>query len=580
MSTDKKEIRRKEIQAELTVLEDKVQNLRLELTNLNKQDSAIIEQRLKKAMSGNGDFSTEELTFSAHATCDCGAGLCYPKKIGVRGSWYCSLILLGKASKDMRHTAPLPFSFYNIKSENNVNKDYQMRTYQKDGEDFLIVPVVMMKEGVHNGSSGPLFHSSEELSKSVSNWNGKPIVVYHPEGKDGGFISASDLPEEEQIGIIMNSRMEGDKLKAEAWIRVNRLNETYPQVLTHIQNKNPLDVSVGELCGIDEQEGEWNGKQYKGLAVNIQADHLALLPGLEGACSWKDGCGVRNQKNNLEERKNVRVLNGLTTNAELSFDQIRNLIRAYLSTMEISNSNGGGHKWLYANEVYDSYFIYEVEDSTVTPPTEKYFKQAYTLDASNNLQLVGDPIQVKKVVQYIVINTNNKKSKMTPCCKQKIDALIANAKTPWKESDRKWLEAQEENVVNNIADSVVESDPQKLSTEEVMNTVRNSIKTTEDFLNLIPDNQMREQMKQGLVMHQAQKSEMMSYIVNNSKGVWTEDTLKEANYDFKTISNLAKSLGYAETRVDYSAAVNNEHTPTSKKGTVLAPMGVTFKKAE
>lgn len=54
------------------------------------------------------------LRYAATACCPCGLGLAYR-----RGDdyWDCSGILLGTADPDAQHTAKLPFTFYEIKSE-------------------------------------------------------------------------------------------------------------------------------------------------------------------------------------------------------------------------------------------------------------------------------------------------------------------------------------------------------------------------------------------------------------------------------------------------------------------------------
>ena len=59
--------------------------------------------------------------------------------------------------------------------------DYEVKLTVHNEKPHLVVPVVMMVEGVHNGSQGPLFHSIAELGKFPESWNGIPVVIYHPE---------------------------------------------------------------------------------------------------------------------------------------------------------------------------------------------------------------------------------------------------------------------------------------------------------------------------------------------------------------------------------------------------------------
>lgn len=80
----------------------------------------------------------ERLTYAAHARCDCGAGMAYdpaakgdpnsPLMLERQGpkQWECSDILRFNtytadeqmAVKAATHTSPLPFAFYEVKSEN------------------------------------------------------------------------------------------------------------------------------------------------------------------------------------------------------------------------------------------------------------------------------------------------------------------------------------------------------------------------------------------------------------------------------------------------------------------------------
>ncbi len=68
-----------------------------------------------------------KLVYAAKSRCPCGAGLAYvPGNPG--GEWDCSAILLGEAIPmdkpgSVQHTAPLPFVFYEILSENQPSAE-------------------------------------------------------------------------------------------------------------------------------------------------------------------------------------------------------------------------------------------------------------------------------------------------------------------------------------------------------------------------------------------------------------------------------------------------------------------------
>lgn len=109
--------RKQELQEALKSLEEQIKPINEELRKIYLQEAKEVKERIEKALQGNGDFTLDELTYAAYTTCDCGCGMAYPKNIGVQGAWYCSNILLGKASKETPHSGEMPFAFYEVKSE-------------------------------------------------------------------------------------------------------------------------------------------------------------------------------------------------------------------------------------------------------------------------------------------------------------------------------------------------------------------------------------------------------------------------------------------------------------------------------
>lgn len=77
---------------------------------------AVERPAARKSFEEKKTYAASELIFAAFSRCPCGAGLAYPEGIGPHGSWDCSAILMGTASKE-EHTDRLPFTFYEVKSE-------------------------------------------------------------------------------------------------------------------------------------------------------------------------------------------------------------------------------------------------------------------------------------------------------------------------------------------------------------------------------------------------------------------------------------------------------------------------------
>lgn len=167
-----------------------------------------------------------------------------------------------------------------------------------EGRDTLVVPVVMIVEGVLNGS----LLLAEHFGRHVDAWNGRPVPVLHPE-RDGVPVSANqpDIIERSTIGQVYGARVVDGKLKAELWISVEKAKRLgYSQLLDDLEAGKIVEVSTGYFCDEQQVAGEFNGREYARIDVNIRPDHLALLPGQVGACSVADGCGTRvNQEQGL-----------------------------------------------------------------------------------------------------------------------------------------------------------------------------------------------------------------------------------------------------------------------------------------
>lgn len=194
---------------------------------------------------------------------------------------------------------------------NRENPTYTIQTRSLDGKKYLVVPVVMMKEGVHVGSRGAVYHQIHELGKFPSAWNGIPVTINHPKDNEG-FVSAKS-PDIPHVGKVFHTFTDGDKLKAQAWVDEQKILAQSPTALAYIRQGKPLEVSVGVFTDEELITGEWNGENYVAVAKNYRPDHLALLPEDTGACSWNDGCGIRV---NVEVHQEETTENQINTNSQ------------------------------------------------------------------------------------------------------------------------------------------------------------------------------------------------------------------------------------------------------------------------
>lgn len=247
----------------------------------------------------------------------------------------------------------------------------QTRKQMLDGKEYLVVPTVMLTEGVHTGSQGPLYYSKDQLGRNPSTWNHKPVVLYHP--VDGISACTPDVISAQGVGMMLNSSYDG-RLKTESWLDEPKLRKLDSRVLDAINRGETVEVSTGLWNDLDEKPGVWNGETYKGSVINIQPDHLALLPDQKGACSREDGAGL------------LRNASG-----DLSLDDAREQIRSLLKA-KITDPM----YYVYVVDVFRTYAIYE--------SAGKVFKIGYTVK-DNKVKLSNDePEEVCKVTSYITAN--------------------------------------------------------------------------------------------------------------------------------------------------------------------------------
>ena len=466
-----------------------------------------------------------------------------------------------------------------------ANSGYTTRRETVDGSPYMVVPVTMMVEGVHNGNQGPLYHPAEELAAAVAAWANAPITISHPQdGEEFVSVTAPGIAEQYVVGEIRNPRMEGERLRAEAWVNENELKEKSPEAHTIIENGEPLEVSTGLFSTEESVTGEWNGETYNAISRSHVPDHLALLPGEVGACSYDDGCGIRaNQKGGLSKpmkEKNgtnsvdtdkKQYLTDLIANAESGYREIMSLIQSKLDVMDTDL------KTYYTEDVFDDYFVYTVRSrESGTPP--KLYKRGYSVNDSGTVEFAEESVEVRKQVTYATFaeggmrrtkfNNNSKKevTKMSdkskvPCCEDAVDALIANVATKFTDEDKPWLLTLEEDQVAKLVQNAVQEikeevkkDPPKdevapqLNEEQVKTIVKETFKTNEAFMELAPD-ELREQLRSGLKLHQEHRAKMAKAILDNTENVWEEDNLK--GMEIETLEKLFKSVA-STTVADYS----------------------------
>jgi hypothetical protein len=183
----------------------------------------------------------------------------------------------------------------------------------------VVADVTILREGVLNGSKGPLFYPADEINKNPGIWNGFPLTANHP--TDNGTPKSARSPEMWQkytIGFVFNDQVDdaSKSRKAKAWFDVELANRVDNRIIKAVLAGKSINVSTG-LFTADEvapANATHNGKSYSHIARNYRPDHLAVLLDDRGACSVSDGCGINiNSKGN---RMREQLVEWLVTNCD------------------------------------------------------------------------------------------------------------------------------------------------------------------------------------------------------------------------------------------------------------------------
>src|SRR5258705_4095125 len=189
----------------------------------------------------------------------------------------------------------VPMSRISVNLRIQTNED--LETKQLNGRDYLVVPAVILVEGVlwSSNSDHPALAMAEEFGIFPQSWDGRPVVYNHP--KENGSPVSANSPKQWEANVIgqlfastVKSRGKKKKLTTYMWLDKEKTPE---EVFSTLEAGESLEVSTGLYALEEKTDGIYDGEEYKSIWRNIVPDHLAVLPkGSIGACSIEDGCGA------------------------------------------------------------------------------------------------------------------------------------------------------------------------------------------------------------------------------------------------------------------------------------------------
>lgn len=413
-----------------------------------------------------------------------------------------------------------------------------VREAELNGKTHLVVPMVMMTEGVHSGSRGPYYYPASELEKASLAWNHKPILIDHPALQDSGC--KPEVLNKQSVGVVLNTKWDG-KQRSEAWLDKERLGAIAPEIATNIANNVITEVSTGLYFDEADGPGMWNDEPYLAVAKDHKPDHLAILPNDVGACSVTKGAGLL-QLNKAQQQKPEEALKELYRLRETTNQEITKLTNNELSHSDI-RSNLYSKLTDYFNGMFDGW-IEDIYETFVIFWTESGLQKLGYKVSDDQVELEGSPEQVVRVTEYRTVSgalvgnsagTSNPLEKSVMDKKQKVDGLIANKATHWTEEDREILMAMEEKVLDKLSPienkETEKKDPPKGEEKKEESKILNENKEAPKmdpaiWLNSAPP-EIQDMLKEGLAVRNQQRAQLIKTITENKSNKFKAEYLQQ-----------------------------------------------------
>ncbi|TMV49371.1 DUF2213 domain-containing protein [Paenibacillus mesophilus] len=458
-----------------------------------------------------------------------------------------------------------------------ANTDSTIRRESLDGIEYLVAPVVAVREGVLNGE----LLLAEEIGAYVDAWNGIPLPIGHP--MDRGMPISANTPEliaSDSVGRFFRASFDGNALRGEIWVDINKCRELGGRALTaleRLERGEPLEVSTAYFNDTEPGDGSFNGVSYNGIQRNLRPDHLALLPDEIGACSWRDGCGApRINSREGGEKKTMslfakmkefatnlfRVEGSELTGNEADFRTIQNGLETAMTA-----ATGDAMRFLI-RRVYSDYFIYQ--ESTANGFDGRLWRRNYTVDVEGKITL-GDQTEVRHVETYEPVTsnastteqpqTNHNQGDDGVSKKEIINGLIANGRTQFADIDRVWLETLTEDQLSRLSPAANSQEEQKPpaptpsanskpcgcgSTAPAANAGAAtdmppaSNQTMEQFIAAIPDGDLRDFITNSQRNQKSRREKLVSDLSANSRCAFDKSELEQMSTN--ALEKLERSL--------------------------------------
>lgn len=462
-----------------------------------------------------------------------------------------------------------------------------VRREKMDGKEWLVGPVVLMVEGVHNRT----LYSKEVLSKFPDAWNGRPIPIQHPKDwKTGNWVSANSpqVYETQRAGFVFDvhydefeKEVDGvpvtlGRLKGDAWIDPDKVTAIDKQVLTMLADNRMIEVSTGSWEDHAITEGTWNNEEYERVAESVYPDHLALLPGKVGACSIEDGGGFPRVNEEQDDRSLKDKLLDLIFPSriaanEMSFSGQMEKLRTELGKVD--------DEFMWVEDVYPNRVIYSArgganaESATVSDNGMRYYEREYTKDG-DNIQLSESRKEVEKKISYVAVNEETETGQEVHVEKKEAIEQVIAAHESMGDDDREWLEKLEtDQLVKMIVSEEQEEDEQEEETpaaepethEDDSDDDDGDSDSDDENVKMSPE--LAKFLQHQYEEHQQERKDLISKIAANEANALSETALQALSLK-DLVAHLSKLEKPARPKADFGGKFTGEpkvHTSGDRK---------------
>ncbi|TXH42038.1 MAG: DUF2213 domain-containing protein [Desulfurellales bacterium] len=460
--------------------------------------------------------------------------------------------------------------------------DGTLRQEVLDGNDYLVVPVVALVEGVIQGmtASGPELALAGEFAKFPTGWDGRPVVMNHPVDVNGLPVSANSpgTLKEYQIGTLFNSRLAGSKLITEAWVNITRaeeLNSDSAEILKMLQSGDMIEVSTGYFADSEDASGVYNNKEYIAIQRNIVPDHLAFLSvGSIGACSNDAGCGAPRINHTLKTQDCGCGCNGTNDSCKgpvtmADKTQERKNPKAYSEPMNISVNTLRACYTLMANSIPDGMldsdavnlienvlrktqmYTYVIGITSNTVVYEQYnsnnyeyrtFQQGFSIDDAGKVALDGNVQEVMLMTKILPVANAEE-----PPNSNEEEPMTTETVNPSPAPENSQVANKTTTLSNDSGTLEVTMNAQGEPTNFAFTPANPQVNTQITFETLLANAspEIRESINVGLKLHATRKNELITNLKATERCKFDDAALHAMSIDMlEGLASLAQIPNY------------------------------------